>query len=174
MNSSNEAKLQKIERASGVLRTVCTVLFVPVAVIAAAATLSILAGWTAHISYHGQTFVPSELALQSRLILAAVGLGTAAVLLKALHHLRRLACNYARREIFTIDSARQIRQFGISCMLWGAVKLVWTFLPLLIGTNQSPVYSATTDSILIGAIIIGLSWFAEMAAALREEVDLTV
>jgi hypothetical protein len=174
MNSSSEAKLRQIERASFVLRALCTALYIPVAVVTLAATVSILAGWTAHISYHGQTFVPSELALSSRLILAAVGLITAAVLIKALHHLRRLACNYMRREIFTADSARQIRQFGIACMLWGVVKLGWTLLPLLIPAQRLTVYSTSLDPILIGAVIVGISWIAEMAAALREENDLTV
>lgn len=174
MNPSTEMKLRKIERYSSLLRVVCTTLFVPVGIIAIAATVSILAGWTAHISYHGQTFVPSEMALPARLILAVVGLGTAAVLIKALHHLRRLACNYMRREIFTADSAQQIRQFGYACMLWGVVKLVWAFLPLLIPASRLTAYSTSIDPILIGAVIVGLSWFAEMATALREENDLTV
>jgi len=174
MNSSNESTLQKIERASSVLRAVSTALYVPVIIVGVAATGSILAGWTAHISYQGQTFVPSEMVLSSRLLLAAVVVGTAIVLLKALRHLRHLAGNYMRREIFTIDSARQIRQFGITCVLWGVAKLAWAFLPLLISATRPPVYNASTDSILIGAVIIGLSWFAEMAAALREENDLTV
>lgn len=174
MNPSHETKLRQIERASFILRAICTALYIPVVVIAIAATVSILAGWTAHISYHGQTFVPSELSMQSRVILAVVGLGTAAVLFKALHHLRQLACNYMRREIFTADSARQIRQFGISCMLWGVVKLVWTFLPLLIPAHRLTGYGATIDPLLIGAVIVGMSWFAEMAAALREENELTV
>lgn len=174
MNSDTQMKLRKIERASFYLRAITTALFVPVAIIAVAATVSILAGWTAHISYEGQTFIPSELALSSRLMLAAVGLGTAAVLIKALHHLRRLAGNYLRREIFTAESARQIRQFGYTCMLWGVVKLAWTLLPLLVPAHRMTVYSTPLDPILIGAVIVGLSWFAGLAAELREENELTI
>ena len=174
MNPSPDLKLRKIERVSFFVRAVCTALYIPVAVIAIAATVSILAGWSAHISYEGQTFVPSDLTLPSRLILAVVGLATAAVLVKALHHLRCLSSNYMRREIFTTDSARQIRQFGYSCMLWGVVKLVWVYLPLLIPAHRLSGYNATVDPILIGVVIVGMSWFAEMAAALREENDLTV
>lgn len=174
MNSSTETKLRKIERVSFILRAVCTALFIPVVIIAAAATTSVLAGWTAHIRYEGQTFVPSELALPSRLILAGAVLVSAAVMAKGLFHLRQLACNYMRREIFTIESARQIRQFGISCMLWGLVKLAWAFLPLLIPAHRLTAYSTSIDPILMGAVIVGLSWFAEMAAALREESELTI
>jgi hypothetical protein len=174
MNTSHDPRFRKIERASLILRGVSTGLYVPVILIAAAATVSILAGWTAQITYGGQTFVPADLALPSRIILAVVGVGTALVLLKALHHLRRLAGNYLRREIFTADSARQIRQFGISCMLWGLVKLGWVFLPLLVPAHRLTGYSATIDPILIGAAIVGISWFAEMAAELREESELTI
>ncbi len=156
------------------MRGVSHALFVPVAIIGLATTISILAGWSAHIDYQGQSYVPSVMALQPRVILAVVVVITAAVLLKALHHLRRLANNYARREIFTADSARQVRQVGLSCVLWGVVKVVWTFLPLALSANQPAVYNASTDSILMGVIIVGLSWFAEMAAALREENDLTI
>lgn len=174
MNSTNESKLRKIEHASNVIRGVSKALVVPVAIIAVAATVSILAGWTARISYLGQDFLPATMELPARLLLAAVVIGTALVLLKCLHHLRRLAGNYARREIFTADSARQVRQFGIACILWGIVKAVWAFLPLAIKAEHPPVYYASTDTIFLGVIFIGLSWFAEMAADLREENDLTV
>ena len=79
-----------------------------------------------------------------------------------------------RREIFTTDSARQIRQFGICCMLWGLVKVAWAFLPLLITAHRLSAYSTSIDPILIGAVIVGTSWIAEMAAALREENELTI
>jgi hypothetical protein len=174
MNSSSEMKLQKIQRGSALFRTACTALFVPVVVIAIAASVDVVAGLTAHIDYHGQTFIPAQMDLPARLILLAVVLATAAVMLKALYHLRCLAGNYARRQIFTTDSARQIRQFGISCILWGLLKMLWVFLPLMTSGARSPVYGVSTDSILIGAVIVGLSWFAEMAAALREENDLTI
>lgn len=174
MNSSSETKLRKIERYSSLLRTACTVLYVPVAIISVAATVSILAGWTAHISHEGQTFVPSELALTSRVILAVAVLVAGAVAAKGLHHLRGLACNYMRREIFTVDSARQIRALGFTCMLWGVVKVAWAFLPMLIPAHRMTVYSTSIDPILIGAVIVGISWFTEMAAALREENDLTI
>ena len=174
MTTSNETTLRKIERASSVLRAVTTAVHVPVVILGIVATVAILSGSSAHISYLGQDFVPSELLLEPRLVLAVVVVATALVMLKALRHLRQLAGNYMRREIFTADSARQIRQFGLSCVLWGLIKLAWAFLPLLILAKHGPVYTAASDSILMGAVIIGISWFAEMAAALREENDLTV
>lgn len=174
MNTSSEAKLRQIERASFVLRAICTALYIPVVVLAIAATVSILGGWTAHIKIHDQTYVPSELALPARLMLATVVLAAAAVSFKGLGHLRRLLANYARREIFTLDSARHIRQFGVTCVMWGFLKLVMVFLPLMLATQGKRTVNLTIDTILIGLVIIGISWFAEMAAGLREENDLTI
>jgi len=174
MNSENELKLQKIERASRLLRTLFTVLFIPVTVIAVAVTVSVLAGWTAHIKFDGQTFEPAELVLTARLFLAAIVVAMAAVMAKGLFHLRRLMGNYSRREIFTLDSARQIRQFGITCVLLGLVKLAGAFLPLMLASSAHRAVNLNADAVIIGAVVIGISWFAEMAAALREENDLTV
>jgi small-conductance mechanosensitive channel len=173
MNSSTEIQIRKIERVSRFLRAVCTALFIPIVVFGLFAIVSILAGWTAHIRFDGRTFVPSELAWPARVILATAVLAAAAVSAKSLHHLRQLMGNYARREIFTLDSARHIRQFGITCVLWGVVKLGWAFLPLLVTQVQQTV-NLTGDTIVIGLVIVGLSWFAELASALREENDLTV
>ncbi|MDI1251348.1 MAG: hypothetical protein PSV13_20980 [Lacunisphaera sp.] len=174
MNSENELKLRKIERVSRILRTLFTVLFIPVTVIAVAATVSILAGWTAHIRFDGQTYLPAELVLTARLFLAAIVVAMAAGLAKGLFHLRRLMGNYSRGEIFTLDSARQIRQFGITCVLLGLVKLAGAFLPLMLVSSTHRTVNVNADAVIIGAVIIGISWFAEMAAALREENDLTV
>jgi hypothetical protein len=174
MKPQNELNLQKIERTSRILRTLFTVLFIPVTVIAVAATVSILAGWTAHIKFDGQTFKPAELVLPARLFLTAIVVAMAAVMAKGLFHLRQLMGNYSRREIFTLDSARQIRQFGITCVLLGLVKLAAAFLPLMLALPTHRTVNVNADTVIIGVVIIGISWFAEMAAALREENDLTV
>jgi len=174
MNTPTETKLRQIERASSLLRVACSGLFALVAIIALVVTVAVFAGRATSVNYFSQTFVIAELGLRGRLILAATGIATALVLLKAVYHLRRLLGNYSRREIFTADSARQIRQFGVSCMFWGLIKAVWAYLPLAVSTNPPRSFGLTIDSIVIGAVIVGISWFAEMAAALREENDLTI
>lgn len=174
MNPHTELKLRRLERASVILRAVCTGLFALVVVVAVVAAVAIAAGRATSVVYYSQSFAIAELGLGSRLILAATGVVTAFVMLKALHHLRRLLGNYSRREIFTTDSARQIRQFGVSCMLWGLMKAVWAFLPLVVSTTPPSSFGLTIDSVVIGAVIVGISWFAEMATALREENDLTI
>lgn len=167
-------KLQKIQRYSAWGRTVCTALFIPVAVVSIAATVSVIAGWTAHIKFDGETFVPSELAVPSRLLLAGVLVACGAVMAKGLGHLRRLLGNYSRREIFTLDSARQIRQLGVTCVLWGFVKLAAALLPLMLSSPAHRNVNLTGDTVIIGLVIIGISGLAEMAAELREESELTI
>ena len=167
-------KLRRLERASILLRAVCTGLFALVVVVVIVATVAAFAGRLTSVNYYSQSFVIAELGLRSRLILAATGVATALIFLKALYHLRRLLDNYSRREIFTTDSAKQIRQFGVSCMLWGVIKVIWAFLPLVVSANPPRSFGLSIDSVIIGAVIVGISWFAEMATALREENDLTI
>lgn len=174
MNTNTETKLRRIERASLVLRAACTGLSIAVVVFAIAGIVSVFVGRATSVTYYSASFDLTGVGLGTRLAIAALGLATAGVFLKALYHLRRLATNYARREIFTPDSARQIRHFGISCMLWGGVKIIWAFLPMMLLANPPATVELTIESILIGAVIVGLSWFAEMATALRQENDLTI
>lgn len=126
------------------------------------------------IQYGSSSFAIGDLGVRSRLVLAGICVATAAVLVKGLFHLRRLLDNYSRREIFTAGSAREIRQFGISCILWGVIKTVWAFLPLILLPNPPHTFSLALDSVVIGLVIFGISWFTEMATELREENELTI
>jgi hypothetical protein len=82
--------------------------------------------------------------------------------------------NYSRREIFTAGSAQQIRRFGVTCILWGALKVAWAFLPLALLKDPPRSFVVSVDALVIGAVVVGISWFAEMATNLREENDLTI
>ncbi len=175
MNTNNtETNLKRIERTSAFLRAACTGLIVLVVVVAIVAAVAVVAGRLTSINYGSQSLELAGLGPHARLVVMAVGIATAAVILNALYHLRRLLDNYSRREIFTAASARQIRQFGISCILWGVIKVVWAFLPLALLPNPPHSFGITLDSVFIGAVIIGISWFAELATNLREENDLTI
>lgn len=169
-----QTKLRRIERISVILRAACTGLLAVVGIVAVIAMVATIAGRVTSINSGAQSFEISGMGLRSRLILFATCGATAGVIVKALYHLRRLLDNYSRREIFTAGSARQIRQFGISCILWGMIKVTWAFLPMLISPNRPHSFGVTVDSIIIGAVIIGISWFTEMATDLREENELTI
>lgn len=171
---STEMRLQKIQRVSDVLRKICHSLLVPVVALPLIASVGILTGRSTSFNFDGQYFAIGQLGLGARLMLVTAVLVTAAVAFKALGHLRRLFRNYSQREVFTIESARHIRDFGVTCMLWGAVKVVWLFLPLAISSNPPHHLDTSGDAVFIGAAIVGIAWFTEMAAALREENDLTI
>src|SRR5581483_4739804 len=114
------------------LHAACTGLLVFVGIVVGVALIAMFAGRVTSINNGSDSFAIADLTMRSRLILIGVCVCTAAVLVKTLYHLRRLLDNYSRRQIFTANSAREIRQFGISCILWGMVKIIWAFLPMIL------------------------------------------
>lgn len=174
MNPQTECKISQIEKNSARLRVFCTVLLVPAIILPVALAVSAFVVHGSTINYFGQTVAVADLTPGGRFALAILSLLSGAVLVKALLHLRRLLSNYAQREIFTADSARQVRHFGVSCVLWGFLKIAWAFLPLMVQGQSVSSVRLSGDTILLGGIIVVLSRFAEMAAELREENDLTI
>src|SRR5581483_4823148 len=135
MNAKTEMKLERIQRISALLRTACTGLLVFIGIVVGVAVVAVIAGRATSINNGSDSFVIADLSVRSRLILFGACVAVAAVLVKAVYHLRRLLDNYSRREIFTAGSARQIRQLGVSCILCGVVKIIWAFLPLILFPN---------------------------------------
>lgn len=174
INPQLESKIRRIERSSVLLKRICTGLVVAVIVVAAVAVVSAFAGRLTSVNYNGGIIPLADLTAIGRAIVAMVMLMTCAIAVKALFHLRRLLDNYSRREIFTADSALQIRRFGVSCILWAVMKTVWAFLPMMVLSQRPASVQVSGDTLAIGAAIIAISWFAEMAATLREENDLTI
>jgi uncharacterized membrane protein len=119
-------------------------------------------------------FVIAELSLPSRLLLLTVILLTFGVVFKCFFHLNQLLGNYSRGEIFTAKSAGLIRQLGITCVLWGVLNLGSAFLPLVISPQHPKSFESEFGFVIIGIIIIVISWFMEMAVELQEENDLTI
>src|SRR5689334_9443886 len=112
MNTQTEMKLKRIEQISVLLRAACTGLLILVGIVVGVAVVAMVAGRVTSVKNGSETFIIADLSLKSRLVLMGASLAAAAVLVKGLVHLRRLLNNYSRRQIFTADSAREIRQFG--------------------------------------------------------------
>jgi hypothetical protein len=174
MTPQLETKLRRVERASVLLRGICTALLAVVAILAIVAAVNAVTGRLTRVSFNGQSIALADLTSRARIVVTVVALLTGAVIAKALLNLRRLLDNYSRREVFTADSAGQIRQFGISCILWGAIKTLWAFLPMMVLADPPASAGVTVDAVVIGMVIVAISWFAEMATTLREENDLTI
>jgi hypothetical protein len=175
MNSEIETKLRKIEKMSIWLRAGCTVLLALTAIAFIIVTTVVLVGGRGgNFNYFDESIPISELTVATRLIVAVVCLLTGVAFAKGLYHVRRLLDNYTRREIFTTDSSEQIRKVGLTCIFWGVVKIMWVFLPLLVLPHASYKVMVPLDALVMGAVIVVISWFTKMATILREENELTV
>jgi Protein of unknown function (DUF2975) len=170
-----EMKLSKVRRVSAVLRAVCKGLFVLTALVFAAASAGVFYGSGVTISYFDLQIPVEPLELSGRLVLVAVLALSAGVAFKGLHHLDRLLRNYAAGEIFTTQSARQIRQLGITLILWAGVNVIWVIAAHSLTRPQPPTsFELHLDSLITGIIVIVISWFMDAAAEMREENDLTI
>jgi hypothetical protein len=169
-----EAKVRRIEKLSGRLRAACTGLMVIVSMGFLAIMIALCVRRPNSLSLDSGVYAVSDWGLRSRSVVGFLLLATAAVVLYGLGQLRRLFDNYSRGEIFTRDSARCIRGFGISCLLLGVVEVAWDFVPAVISEHPPHTFAVNFHSLFVGAVIVVLSWFAEMAAGLKEENELTI
>jgi hypothetical protein len=120
------------------------------------------------------TFQVADLTLFHRLLLIALSILTWGVMFKCIYHLYRLFGNYSRGEIFTRGSVSQLRQWGIACLLWGVMNVLWLGLWIATSANVPSSLQIHNDSFAIGIIIIVIAWFMDMAVDLREENELTI
>lgn len=174
MRPETQQRLQKIKKASVIFRAICKVLSVVVAFGGAAAVVTVVGG-RGGINYGGVAFQTAGLSLGHRFVLSAVTAVTWAVLFKCFYHLQHFFGGYSRGEIFTRESAGQLRKFGIACVLWGVMNFLWIF-SLAISLRPTQTFPAHVDSFAIGdgAVIVLIAWFMDMAVDLREENELTI
>ncbi len=175
MKPETEKRLKKIQRISKVLRTICKVLLALMMCGFLFVIVLILGGW-------GRLYFPlldnpiklAPLAPSSRLVFAVVCALVMAVKLKGVYHLYRLFGDYATGNIFTTESAGQIRQLGITALLWFGVNIL--FVATMAFVRPSPTYNIGfhSDSLVTGFVIIVISWFMQMGAEMREENELTI
>jgi len=199
MKPETEKKLRNIKQVSQVMRVICKVLLAFIACGSLAAVGLILAGLGTISLFENTVHLQlSPLTFPVRLALALLVAPMMAVFLKGIYHLHRLFGNYGRGDIFTADSAAQIRQLGITNLLWFGVQVLWGVAVVTISQGSLPTTSPAltfdygvgaysisqghlptsfqfrSDALIIGAIIIVISWVMEMAAEMREENELTV
>jgi hypothetical protein len=101
----------------------------------------------------------------------ALGCG---ILFNCGYQLHRLLSNYSRGDIFTKESAGQIRKCGLACVLLGIFDLGVELAPRLIENLHSKQPGGGLSQLCIGLVIVAISWFMEMAAEMREEQDLVI
>jgi magnesium-transporting ATPase (P-type) len=172
MKPEIQAKLQKIKKVSKICRMICKVLLILIAVVGVICVVCITYG-AGNINVDNMIFSTAELTLSLRLLLGAVTAVTFGTLFKCIYHLHLLFGNYSLGEIFTRESVGQLRKFGVACLLWGVMSFLWV-LSLALTANPMRSFQAHFDSFAIGAIIIVIAWFMDIAVDLREENDLTI
>lgn len=175
MRPETEMKLEKVKRTSARLRVVCRGLAVLAGVLFVVAAGGVLVGSGVSVSYRNWLIPVAPLSLSGRLVLIGLLALSVGVLLKGLHHLDRLFKDYSSGNIFTTEAAGQIRQLGITSMLWTGVNVAWLLAAFGLTNPRPPTsFSLHFDSLIIGVIIIVISWFMDAAAEMREENELTI
>ena len=174
MRSETQTRLNKIKKISGILRIVCKVLMTMIALGFLAGSIALVVNRGGTLRYFNVGVLIGELTLRGRFLVLAMAALMSGIMFKCFFHLHQLLGNYSRAEIFTAGSARQIRQLGITCMLWGGLNVLSGFIPLAISTHAPKSFEANFDFVGIGLIIFAISWFMEMAAELNEENELTI
>lgn len=174
MRPELERKLEKIQRFSRILRRICQAMFALMSLLLVICVVAVLAGGGT-ISFFDISLPLRSFAFHQRIVLAPIILLLIAVPLKGLYHLQRLFGEYARGEIFTMESAGQIRQLGVTALLWPAANLLWIAVALALAHRHLPhSFYLRSDSIVIGITVIVISWLMEMAAEIRQENELTI
>jgi hypothetical protein len=173
MRPENQAKLKRIEKAGIVLRVICKVLMALAVLVGICGIVFVISG-VGGITYEGNlVFGSAGLPIGHRLVLGAATALTWAVLLNCLFRLHQLFGSYSRGEVFTRESVRHMRQFGIGCLLWGAMNFAWALF-LALSLNPPKTFPGHADAFVLGAIVIVIAWFMDMAVDIQEENQLTI
>jgi hypothetical protein len=172
MRPETSKKLRKIRKVSIFFGVVSVVLSGVVAFLGVAAVVCVVFG-VGGVNYEGVLFQTGGLSLGHRLILGAVTGVAWAALFECFFHLWRLFGNYSRGEIFTREAVGQLRLSGIACLLWGVLSFLW-LSSLAVSLHPNKSFQAHFDSFSIGAVLIVIAWFMDMAVDLREENELTI
>ena len=104
---------------------------------------------------------------------------SSAILLKLDFHLIKLFGLYADGKIFTHDNVHEIRQIGITVLLFPALWVLGLLVPTFI-PGEGLTTTITTDGtdpfteIIVGTIVLVVSWIMDVGRELREEQDLVV
>jgi hypothetical protein len=172
MSRDNQAKLRRIKRASAAGRVTCDLVLAALGLTGIGAVVDVVSGIGGVKLLHW-FFSTAGLGLGHRLILGAITAATWGILFAGFFHLRRLFADFARGEIFTRHAVRQLRWFGIACLLWCVMHFVW-MASLAMSSHPIRTFPASADGFGTGIVVIVIAWFMDMAVDLREENELTI
>jgi hypothetical protein len=187
MTPETAAKLQKVKKYSASLRNLFTFFF----------ALGIL-GWfvrtlmtwsdakphepgviqIAHLVFTGDP-VPTDVRVLAYVYFTL----SLAIALKIWFHLIKLFALYAEGKIFSAENVQQIRQVGYTVLISPALWLLSLFIPLFVAADGMSITTSPNlplniggvfQQIILGTIVIIVSWIMDVGRELREEQDLVV
>jgi hypothetical protein len=192
MRPENEKRLARIKRISGILRGICKA-FLLICVIGLLMQMRSLMDSRCQTSgvvqcnywlgFNGMAFDVSDvsgvtgrdLVMNSDRVMVGfilvLGFG---VFFNCGYQLHRLLGNYARGDVFTAESAWQVRRCGLACVLLGVFNLGLTLAPRLMALAHYKQSSGGMSALGIGLGIVAVSWIMEIAAEMREEQDMVI
>jgi hypothetical protein len=184
MNPRVEARLEKVKRTSRSVRRACFLLMGMIGLMAAVmarTTVGLPESMTCMVSEVDTIRRPcSDLAPQVVAFAYVALVGVVALVLAALYRLARLFGNYARGEIFTRASVREIRLVGyiaVANAVFQGVLFIAALALAADGAVESPASlraDAPFGPILAAGFVLLLSWVMDVGAEMREENELTV
>lgn len=184
MNPRVEERLEKVKRTSRSARRACFLLMIFVLLMAGVMALSTV-GLPESMTCKGAELSSlrrpcSDLAPQVVAFAYVALVGVVALVLAALYRLARLFANYARGEIFTRASVRELRLIGylaVANAVFQGVLFIAALALAADGAVESPA-SLRADlpfgPMLAAGFVLLLSWVMDVGAEIREENELTV
>lgn len=183
MNPRVEARLAQVMRTGRIGHRLCVVAMVVVALATAAiVVLALLFPDGQTCDFNGVRFQCNELSAAAKAFVGLSMIVGIALLLVGLYRLSRLFRHYARGEIFTRESVREIRGLGYLALANALVQVVVLVATVvLIGTEQVSLPDNTQlhlqmpfGALITAALILLVSWVMDVGTELREESELTV
>ena len=177
MNVHNRERLKRVQRYGVSLRRLSKFLFALAAFSGAATVLLLVFGERENTSllFGGIEYPADTVPLQAVAIaIATVVLGVG-LLLKLFFHMIRLFDLYSLGVIFAVENVRQLRQIGVTVLLFGILWFFQLLAQLMLPAGVREINLGRLFSILIlGSVIVFFSWVMDVGRELREDHDLVV
>jgi hypothetical protein len=181
MNPSTQARLERVKRTSRSARRVCFLLMALVGLVTAVGVaVTLTAPASVNCAFNGLRQPCSEMSPPLVAFVFVALLGGLGLVLMALFRLARLFENYARGEIFTRASVRELRLLGYVAVAYAVFEFI-LFVGALALVADGAVESPTSLHVdfpiapaIIASFVMLLSWVMDVGAEMREENELTV
>ncbi|MEN8173379.1 MAG: DUF2975 domain-containing protein [Chloroflexota bacterium] len=180
MNAELKARMQKIQKVSGGVSEICKVLMAFALAAFLVLVVVIFSGIDrGTIGIGGIEIHANQLSVGGKLVIALYLGFFGFVLFKGLSHLSQLFDNYSRGEIFTKDSVAQLMRLGFVALLAAGVKIFAFPVAVMLIHNHNPGNASVElmipfTELIIGGLVILISWIMDTGRLLREENELTI